>query len=89
METCDAVRGRRIVAGMAAALGQEDLKGHIRDWYRPFFSFEVQRDHAKRIRLPFLAARAAFQMRALDFVDISPRDWKELFDDIRRYLIDP
>ncbi|MBD2780303.1 TetR/AcrR family transcriptional regulator [Xenorhabdus szentirmaii] len=71
-------------AGLLAALIQtpEHLES-TRIWYRQRFAgLDMTTEEGRQARLAFLATEGAFILRFFGLMDISPEEWRDMFDDI-------
>ncbi|MBD2800162.1 TetR/AcrR family transcriptional regulator [Xenorhabdus sp. M] len=71
-------------AGLLAALIQtpEHLES-TRIWYRQRFAgLNMTTEEGRQARLAFLATEGAFILRFFGLMDISPEEWRDMFDDI-------
>ena len=60
----------------------------LQDWYSESLnSIDTNTDEGKKLRLAFLFSEAMFTLMTLKYINISPKEQKEIFEDLKTFLL--
>ena len=60
----------------------------LQDWYSASLnSIDTNTDEGKKLRLAFLFSEAMFTLMTLKYINISPKEQKEIFEDLKTFLL--
>ncbi|MFX4210092.1 TetR/AcrR family transcriptional regulator [Aliarcobacter butzleri] len=60
----------------------------LQDWYSTSLnSIDTNTDEGKKLRLAFLFSEAMFTLMTLKYINISPKEQKEIFEDLKTFLL--
>ena len=60
----------------------------LQDWYSASLnSIDTNTDEGKKLRLAFLFSEAMFTLMTLKYINISPKEQKEIFEDLKNFLL--